>query len=165
VRTWLIKIVEGRYRCWDDFLQYGMVSAGHNNPPGAPLKILSVGDQVYAFLSARGYIGHGEVTRAAVLAEHFIVDGDFVAMDGSGRCNRVKLTDILLLRRSDMRKDGDDPLVGEWVVGVNWFSTCARKKPKRFAGMQEPRDTVEELSDRETTTFLASTFLPRPTGS
>ena len=106
VRTWLIKIVEGRYRCWDDFLRYGMVSAGHDDPPSAPLKLLSIGDEVYAFLGARGYVGHGEVTRAALLAEHFVVDGDFVAMDGSARCNRVKLTDILLLRRSDMRKDG-----------------------------------------------------------
>ena len=51
VRTWLIKIVEGRYRCWDDFLYYGMASAGHSDPPGAPMKLLSVGDGVYAFLN------------------------------------------------------------------------------------------------------------------
>jgi hypothetical protein len=124
----------------------------------ALLKLLSIGDEVYAFLSTRGYVGRGEVTRAALLADHFVVDGDFVSMDGSVRCNRVKLTDILLLRRSEMRKDGDDPLVGEWVVGIKWLSTCSRKKTKRFAGMQEPRNTVEELNDHETRKFLASAF-------
>ena len=163
--TWLVRIVEGRYRCWDDFLCYGMVSAGHGDPPGAPLQLLSIGDEVYAFLAARGYVGRGEVTKAALLAGHFVVDGDFVSMDGSARCNRVKLTDILLLRRSDMRKDGDDPLVGEWVVGIRWLSACSRKKPKRFAGMQEPRNTVEELGDQETRKFLASAFGTQLTGA
>lgn len=158
--TWLIKIVEGRYRCWDDFLRYGMVSAGHDNPPGPPLRRLSVGDEIYAFLSPRGYVGRGEVTKAARLADDFVVDGDFIAKDGPGRFSRVMLTDILLLRRSDMREDGDDPLVGEWVVGVKWLSTCAKKRPKRFAGMQEPSDTVAELNNADTRSFLASAFAP-----
>ena len=100
--TWLIKIVEGRYRCWDDFLAYGMVSAGHDNPPGAPLKRLSIGDEVYAYLNSRGYVGRGEVTNAARLADDFVVDGDFVSMDGSMKSGRVKLTEIVLLRRSAM---------------------------------------------------------------
>ena len=156
--TWLLKIVEGRYRCWDDFLQYGMVSAGHGNPPGAPLKLLSVGDQVYAYLDARGYVGRGNVTRTAVLAGQFVIAGDFIAMDGSGRFDRVKLTDLALLRRSDMREDADDPLVGEWVVGVEWLGTCARKKAKRFAGMQVPGNTIEEITDPQTEKFLASAF-------
>jgi hypothetical protein len=158
MKTWLLKVVEGRYRCWDDFLRYGMVSAGHDNPPSGPLKRLSIGDEVYAFLDPRGYVGRGRVTQAAVLAGQFVVTGDFIAKDGSGTFNRVKLTEILLLRRSDMREDADDPLLGEWVVGVKWLRTCARKKPRRFAGMQEPRDTVEELADGETATFLASAF-------
>src|SRR5262249_51663242 len=97
VRTWLIKIVEGRYRCWEDFLTYGMVSAGHDNPPGPTLQLLSVGDEIYAFLSPRGYVGRGQVTKAAVLADYFVVDGDFIAKDGSGRFSRVMLADILLL--------------------------------------------------------------------
>jgi hypothetical protein len=158
VTTWLIRIVEGRYRCWDDFLSYGMVSAGHDDRPGAPLKLLSVGDEVYAFLSSRGYVGRGEVTTAATLADDFVVDGDFVSMDGSMRCSRVKLTDIVLLRRRDICQDGDDPQAGEWVVGIKWLSTCSRKRPKRFAGMQEPNDTVQKLSDRKTKEFLASAF-------
>ena len=111
MRTWLIKIVEGRYRCWDDFLYYGMASAGHSDPPGAPMKLLSVGDEVYAFLNTRGYVGRGKVTKAASLADQFVVDGNFIAIDGSGSFNQMKLTDILLLRRSDMRQDGDDPFV------------------------------------------------------
>jgi len=164
VTTWLIKIVEGRYRCWDDFLAYGMVSAGHDNPPGAPLKRLSIGDEVYAYLNSRGYVGRGEVTNAARLADDFVVDGDFVSMDGSMKSGRVKLTEIVLLRRSDMRNDGNDPLVGEWVVGIKWLSTCSRKRPKRFAGMQEPNDTVQELSDRKTKEFLAEAFRAPSTG-
>lgn len=158
MKKWLLKVVEGRYRCWDDFLYYGMVSAGHGNPPRAPLKLLSIGDEVFAFLNTRGYVGHGKVTQPAVLAEHFVVTGDFIAKDGSGRFNRVKLTDIQLLRRSDMREDADDPLLGEWVVGVKWLSSCPRKKPKRFAGIQEPTNTVEELTDEETEKFVASAF-------
>jgi hypothetical protein len=158
MKKWLLNVVEGRYRCWDDFLEYGMVSAGHGNPPSAPLKLLSIGDEVYACLNTRGYVGRGKVTQAAVLAEQFIVAGDFVSMDGTLRCNRVKLTEMLLLRRSDMREDAGDPLLGEWVVGVKWLSSCPRKKPKRFVGMQEPRSTVEELADGETEKFLASAF-------
>ena len=44
------------------------------------------------------------------------------------------------------------------VVGVRWLATCPKKKPKRFAGMQEPQDTVEELVDEETRKFLRSVF-------
>ena len=158
MKKWLLKVVEGRYRCWDDFLDYGMVSAGHDNPPSGPLKLLSVDDEVYAFLDPRGYVGRGRVTQGAVLAEQFVVAGDFVAKDGSGRFDRVKLTEILLLRRSDMREDASDPLLGEWVVAVKWLSSCPKKKPKRFAEMQKPTNTVEEIADKETEKFLASAF-------
>ena len=157
MKKWLLKIVEGRYRCWDDFLHYGMVSAGHDHPPGAPLNLLSIGDEVYAFLDPRGYVGRGKVTQTAVLPGQFVVVGDFTAMDGSGRFDRVKLTDIVL-RRSDMREDADDPRRAEWVVGVQWLGTCPRKKAKRFAGMQVPSKTVEELADPETERVLASAF-------
>ena len=162
--TWLIKIVEGRYRCWDDFLAYGMVSAGHDNPPGAPLKLLIMGDEVYAYLNTRGYVGRGEVTKTARLADDFVVDGDFVSMDRSMKSSHVKLTEIALLRRGDICQDGDDPLVGEWVVGVKWLSTCSRKRPKHFAGIQEPNDTIQELSDRKTKEFLTEAFRAPSTG-
>lgn len=158
MRKWLVKVVEGRYRCWDDFLSYGMVSAGHNDLPAAPLKSLTIGDEIYAFLPARGYVGRGRVTQAAVLADDFVVVGDFVAKDGSGKFKRVLLRDILLLRRSDMVKDAGDPRLAEWVVGVAWLSSCPRKRAKRFAGIQEPTETVEELTDGETEKFLAVAF-------
>src|SRR5262245_10583859 len=158
MRKWLIKVVEGRYRCWDDFLQYGMLSAGHGDPPADPLKLLTAGEEVYAFLNTRGYVARGQVTSAAVLADEFVVSGNFVSMDGSMRSNRLRLPEILLLRRSDMTDQGSNPLVGEWVAGVRWLATCPRKKPKRFDGMQEPKGTVEELTDAETRRFLASVF-------
>jgi hypothetical protein len=72
---------------------------------------------------------------------------------------------ILLLRRSDMTNEGNNPLVGEWVVGVRWLATWPRKKAKRFAGMHEPRDTVEELIDADTGRFLASVFAAGPVTS
>jgi hypothetical protein len=159
MRKWLVKVVEGRYRCWDDFLQYGMLSAGHGDPPADPLKFLTAGDEVYAFLNTRGYVGRGQVASAAVLAAEFVVSGNFVSMDGSMRSKRVRLSEILLLRRSDMTNEGNNPLVGEWVVGVRWLATWPRKKAKRFDGMQEPRGTVEELIDAETARFLASAFV------
>ena len=158
MKTWLLKIVQGRYRCWDDFVRYGMVSAGHGNPPSAPLKRLSVGDEVYAWLDGRGYVGRGTVTQTAVLAGQFEIAGDFVLKDGSGRLDRVKLTEILGLGRADMCEDASDPKRGEWVVGIKWLSVGSRKKPKRFPGMQEPQDTIEQLSDVETEKFLASAF-------
>ena len=156
--TWLVKIVEGRYRCWDDFLQYGMVSAGHADPPPDPLKRLVPGNQLYAFLNTRGYVGRGEVTSRAVLADEFVVSGDFVSMDRSLRSRRVRLGEILLLKRSDMTSDGRNPAVGEWVVGVRWLATCPRKKAKRFEGMQEPQGAADELRDEETGRFLGSAF-------
>ena len=155
--TWLLKIVEGRYRCWEDFRDFGMVSAGHDSPPSALLKRLAAGDEVYAYLDRRGYVGRGTVVQAAVLAGRFEIVGDFVAMDGSGKFDRVKLTD-LVLKRSDMRDDADDPRLGEWVVAVKWLSTCPRKKPKRFAGMQVPDSTAEVLTHLETENFLAAAF-------
>ena len=65
-----------------------MVSAGHDNPPGVPLNDLSIGDEFYAFLDPRGYLARGKATRTAVLAGEFVVAGDFIAKDGSGRGNR-----------------------------------------------------------------------------
>ena len=158
MRKWLLKVVEGRYRCWEDFLSFGMASAGHGNPPSAPMKLLSVGDDIYAYLDPRGYVGRGTVTQAAVLAGQFVVAGDFVAMDGFGHFDHAKLTDIATLKRSDMRDDGDDPRFGEWVVAVNWISTCPKKKPKRFTGMQVPSNTVEALAHPKTETVLAAAF-------
>lgn len=154
---WLLRVVGGRYRNWDDFVDYGMASAGHDNPPSAPLKLLSSGDEVYAFLDNRGYVGRGKVIQSAVLADQFEVHGEFVAKDGSGRFDRVKLTDMLLLR-SDMCDAANDPLRGEWVVRMQWLSTCPRRRAKRFPGMQEPSTTVEELTHSETEKFLAQAF-------
>jgi hypothetical protein len=157
MKTWLLRVVEGRYRSWDDFVDYGMASAGHDTPPSAPLKLLSPHDEVYAFLDNRGYVGRGKVIERAVLADQFVVHGDFVAKDGSGRFDRVKLPEIQLLR-ADMCEGARDPLRGEWVVRIQWLSTCPRNKARCFPAMPVPKDTVEVLVDAEAEKLLSSAF-------
>ena len=157
MKTWLLKVVEGRYHCWDDFVEHSIASASHDNPPSAPLKLVSPGDEVYAFLNNRGYVGRGRVIESAVLADQFVVHGDFVAMDGSGPFERVNLTEMLLLR-ADMCEGASDPVRGEWVVRIQWLSRCPRKKAKRLPGTPEPKDTVEALVDAEAERVLASAF-------
>ena len=134
-----------------------MASASHDNPPSAPLKLVSPGDEVYAFLNNRGYVGRGRVIESAVLADQFVVHGDFVAKDGSGRFDRVKLTEMQLLR-ADMCEGASDPHLGEWVVRVQWLSTCPRKKAKHLPGAPDPKDTVEVLVDAEAEKLLVSAF-------
>ena len=99
MRKWLVKVVEGRYRCWDDFLQYGMLSAGHGDPPSDPLKLLTARDEVYAFLNTRGYVGRGQVTSAAVVAAEFVVSGNFVSMDGSMKSRSEPLDRSVMFTR------------------------------------------------------------------
>jgi hypothetical protein len=159
---WLVKVVEGRYRCWDDFLQYGMLSAGHGDPPADPLKLLTAGDEVYAFLNTRGYVGRGQVTSAGVLAAEFVVSGNFVSMDGSMRSKRVRLSEIVLLRRSDMTNEGSDPWSvsgsspsGGWPLGRGRRrsgSTVCRSRGARSRNslMQKPRGSWLRPSSSET---------------
>jgi len=156
--TWLYRMVDGRYRCWEDFERFGFVSAGHNDPHSVELREIHTGDDLYVYSNPKGYIAWGIVLAEAVLPREFIVEGPFVHLqDGSPAGEKLPL-DKLYTRRSCLRDDQDDPRLAEFVLRVAWRKTLARRKAKRSEGMQTPSLAAELLIDSHTRDFLRHSF-------
>ena len=144
MKNWLVKIVQGKYRCWDDFRIYGIVSAGHDSPPSGSLKRIKEGDRIFAYFGSKGIIAVGIVGKEAVLAGNCVLEGNFIAKDGSGSFSKLHIKDIML-HRPFMLKDAHDPIKGEWIVKINWLSIA--KKPKNINNLSEFENAATELLD------------------
>lgn len=155
MKNWIVKIVQGKYRCWDDFRIYGFISAGHNNPPSDPLRELKKGDRVFAYFDNKGVIAIGIVEREAILAEHCEIEGDFIAKDESGRYSKLHIKDILL-NRPHLTDDSNDPSIGEWIVRINWLSI--EKKPQKFRKLPDFHNLMLELTDNDIVKEIESRF-------
>ncbi len=160
-RTWLYLMIDGKYRCWEDFEKFGFLSAGHNSPASEPLQSMKTGDFVYAYASPRGYFACGKVRAPAVRPREFVVDGPFVHLqDGSPAGDRLPI-DKLHTKRLYLRNDQDTDL-SEFLVRVDWEIIFPRRKAKIAAGIQIPQSAVTELDDETTAEFLSDAF-PRKT--
>lgn len=141
---WFVNVGEGPHRNWDDNREYGFLSAGGGEQYSGPLRKLSVGDNIYAYMKGLGYVGFGEVTKAAVPISDFTVDGK-------------PLLD-LTLRAPMVNEHGNSPTMGEWVVGVNWLKAYPREQAQTFKGVFANQNIVCKLRDQRTLEFLRSAF-------
>jgi|GEM_PF-3410482 len=69
---WFMNVGESEEnRNWDDCRKYGFLAAGYGEQYSKAMKKLHPGAKVFAYMKGLGYVGYGEVTKAAVMARDF----------------------------------------------------------------------------------------------
>lgn len=133
-------------RNWDDCRKYGFLAAGFGTKYSDYMKKLEPGAKVFAYMKGLGYVGYGEVTKAAVMARDFIPEG-----------STVSLLKLPLIGKA-LSHDADNEEKAEWVVGVRWHKTFDREEAKTFSGAFAGRLIVCKLRHPETVAFLRKEF-------
>jgi uncharacterized protein len=138
---------EGPHRSWADCRKYGFLSAGQGRIWGEQTRAFRVGDVVVAYLKRKGYVGVGLVTKLAVMAKDFRVNG--------------KRLDELDLVCEGMMENADDPEKAEYPVRVEWKLTCDASEAKwdRKRGLFTTRMARASLQNQpKTLDFVSSAF-------
>ncbi len=144
---YFVNVGEGEHRNWDDCRNYGFIAAGHGPKYARAIRKLSPGDQIFAYIKGRGYVGFGRVTKEAVMARDF-------ELPDSGR-NLKEIT----LEEPGILHDADDPEMADWVVGIEWIKTFSRENAKTFNGVFANQNIVCQLRHPETVEFLNRQFI------
>lgn len=110
-----VNVGEGDNRNWDDFKNFGFVSAGHGPKYSKAISTLRVGDKVIAYLKGFGYVGVGEVLEEAVKANDYMFAG-------------VPLNSLSFTSENFFDKTDDE--FSEYVVKVNWLAAYDRQFAK-----------------------------------
>jgi len=138
---------EGSHRNWDDYVQFGFISAG-----GAPrwrdaMLGFNPGDMFAAYLKGKGFVGIGKIASRAAMVRNVQVNG------------RPFLS--LPLKCQRMGEKSDDPVRSEYVCLVEWIKTVPRAEAKRRKTPKLYTTThVRASLDRQpnTVAFLESAF-------
>jgi len=69
-----VNVGEGKHRNWDDCKKYGFMVAGGGERFTEPLRSLSIGDIVVAYLKGYGFVGIGKVVAEAVPVYEFTIN-------------------------------------------------------------------------------------------
>jgi hypothetical protein len=142
---YFVNVGESDHRNWDDCRKYGFLSAGQGDWYSSGIKRLSPGDRVFAYMRGLGYVGYGTVTRPAVMAKDFVVEG------------KGKLLS-LPLKQPRLAENKNDPLLSEWVVAIDWHRTFPREEAKSFKGIFANQNIVCQLRHPATVEFLRKEF-------
>ncbi len=143
---WFVNVGEDEWRNWEDCVKYGFLAAGYGRKYTEPLRKLTLGTKVFAYVRGRGYVGYGEVTQEARPAKDFTPAG-----------HTQPLLELPLVQ-SGLKHDKDDPDKCEWVVGVRWLKTFPRDQAKRTTGVFANQNIVCKLRDNRTVEFLRREF-------
>jgi len=108
---------EGPHRTWDDYVQFGFISAG-----GAPrwrdaMLGFNDGDVFAAYLKGKGFVGIGRIASKAKMVRTVQIDGHPLLS--------------LPLKAPRMHEKADDPVRSEYVCLVEWINTVGRSEAKR----------------------------------
>jgi hypothetical protein len=114
-----VNVGEGWSRNWDDCRRYGFLSAGQGVQWSEPMKTLSKGDLVVAYLKGKGYVGIGIVKEKAVSASHF-------------RHNHKSLHDLKLVEPGILTNYNNAN--AEFLVKVKWLKSFPREEAKWQSG-------------------------------
>ena len=134
---WMVNVGEGVSRTWDDNLRFGYMGAGYGLRYRTALQRLSVGDRIFAYLKGCGYVGFGEVSRAAVMIRDFMLpDGTCILQNG--------------MRAPLAAQHADDPDRCEWAVAVRWIKTLPPHAAVKFPGIFASQHAVCKLRDERT---------------
>lgn len=139
---WFVNVGEGPHRTWEDNVKFGFVSAGQGLRYSSALNRLSVGDKIYAYMRGLGYVGFGEVTKAAVMIRDFVVLETNTPLLDAG------------LKAARPNENSEDEKLSEWVVGVKWLKTVPKDQAKTFPGVFANQNIVCKLRHEQTLKFV-----------
>jgi len=108
-----VNVGEGETRNWDDCRGYSFLAAGGAPRWSAPIRSLTEGDVVVAYLKGRGYVGVGRVLDRAVPYIEYR--------------HEVRLLGDLQLVAPDIAHDATDLSVCEYIVRVDWIKAVPRE--------------------------------------
>jgi hypothetical protein len=143
---WFVNVGEGPHRNWDDNMRYKYIGAGHGHRYSGSLKKLKPGDEIFAYMKGKGYVGYGVVIESACMVKDFIVDSE-------GK-NLLELP----LTAPDVSEHQDDPEMCEWAVKVDWKKIFHRNQAKSFKGLFANQNIVCKLRHQQTLDFLREQF-------
>ena len=134
----------GEHRSWADMLRYGFVAAGGGEFYSKRLDQLAIGDKAFFYDKGNGYIGYGIVTQTKTPAADFATpDGPLFEQP---------------LEQPGIKRYPDDPILAEYVVGVDWKRTFDPATAKWFKGAFANQNIVCKLRDQSTVDFLLQEF-------
>ena len=141
-----VNVGEGNNRCWEDCRQFGYMSAGQHPKYSDPIRTLEIGDIVAAYLKRYGYVGIGRVTKKAVRANSFKING--------------KLLSRYNLKMPNIYTNADNEN-SEFMVKVDWIKSVDRKDAKwksksKLFSSQLIKASLE--NQQRTVDFLESEF-------
>lgn len=131
-------------RSWEDARMHGFITAGQGARWRDYMRKLKVGDRIFAYISGRGYVGYGKVTREAVMAR------DFRLANGEALLDQLKGVTIHM--------NVDDEERAEYVVGVEWKKTVDAADARKYPGIRATVATVCKLYDAKTVEYLCNQF-------
>jgi len=134
----------GEHRAWADMLRYGFVAAGGGEFYSKRLDQLAIGDKAFFYDKGNGYIGFGIVTQTKTLA------ADFTTPEGP--------LFEQALEQPGIKRHPDDPVLAEYVVGIDWQKTFDPATAKWFKGAFANQNIVCKLRDQSTVDFLLQEF-------
>ena len=134
----------GDDRSWEDMKNYGFIGACGGDFYTKRLDQLANGDKVFAYEKGRGYIGYGVVRSEKVIASEF--------QTPNGPLFEQPLV------QPGLQNNADDPVMAEYVVGIDWKKTYESREAKTFKGAFANQNIVCKLRDQATVDFLIKEF-------
>lgn len=107
---------EGPHRNWDDYVEFGFISAGQGVRWRDAIVAFQTGDIFVAYLKRHGFVGVGRIKENARMIRDV-------------RIGNKRLLD-LKLRCENMSENCDDKEDSEYVALVEWLKTCPRDEAK-----------------------------------
>ena len=96
-------------RDWQDYVDYGFITAGQGKQWSEPLKSLEINDIVVTYIKSKGYSGVGKVIQKAVPIRTYKF--------------KNKKLDQYKLKSTGLFRNSEDDEKCDWVVGIQWIKT------------------------------------------
>jgi hypothetical protein len=157
VRSWNgqdFYVVQGNVEAggdrWAIGSKYGFVGAGGGSWYSKPLRNLSVGKRVFAYVGGAGYVGVGEVTGTVIPLRDLVVTVD-------GKTLRVvEQHDVSDAIRTGALADDED--MQEYAVPIRWLESRHIDKAVTERGLFASQVTVCKLRDDRTIEVVLEAF-------
>lgn len=135
------------HRNWDDYVQFGFISAGQGPQWRKEMSRFALGDVFAAYLNRKGFVGIGRIKTRAKMIRDVVV----------GRKTLLSLP----LRCQNMGDNSANTNLSEYVCLVEWIKTVSRDDAKRQTSPKyyPPRHVRASLDGKpDTVKFLEDEF-------
>jgi uncharacterized protein len=138
---------EGQHRNWDDYVEFGFISAGQGSKWRDAMLGFNPGDAFAAYLKRHGFVGIGRIKTSAQMIRDVRI-GNKSILDEKLRCK-------------NMNDNSGSQDLSEYVCLVEWLKTVPREKAKWRSSPKLYTTTHVRASldgQPETVSFLENEF-------